>query len=89
MLRSALGRPESVCLMTDEEIENSLINKKPFKINASMLGPRLLSLRRAFSAHEQVQFCSARTGHISPPVCNWKKYRPMLVICRVPNFNEN
>lgn len=55
MLRSALGRPEGVCLMTDEEIENSLIDKKPFKINASMLGPRLLSLRRAFSAHEQVQ----------------------------------
>lgn len=52
LLRSALGRAEEVCLMTDEDIENSLINKIPFKINATMLGPRLLGLTLAFSAYE-------------------------------------
>lgn len=55
MLRSAIGRAEEVCLMTDEEIENSLVNRIPFEIDATMLGPRLLGLRLAFSAHEQVQ----------------------------------
>lgn len=55
MLRSAIGRAEEVCLMTDEEIENSLVNRIPFKIDATMLGPRLLGLRLAFSAHEQVE----------------------------------
>lgn len=54
MMQNALSHIDEACLLTEEELENVLINRIPFKLQAVMMGSRILNLQLGILPAQQI-----------------------------------
>lgn len=54
MMQNALSHIDEACLVTEEELENVLINRIPFKLQAVMMGSRILNLQLGILPAQQI-----------------------------------